>query len=131
MSIYKKITLMEIPDYEFEGYYWYSDQQKPEIVTASKIDKSKFTLMPFVIEANFYARKEKVSIQIKNIDGAYQIGRIELDQDDIDKSIRYIGHDLDGRNFKMVEAWEAIEDGLLEGIKSLQPAWGAFAGFTN
>jgi CRISPR type III-associated protein (TIGR04423 family) len=129
---YKKITIDQIPDnIDFEGYYWYSNERKPEIIDGEKIDKSIFSDLPFVVEANFYSEAEKISIQVKNIDGQYHVGEIKLES--IENAAEYIAHDLKGINkFKMVETWEEKEDdkdNLLEGMKVLVPSWTAFAGF--
>lgn len=128
----QQIALHEIPDYHYQGYYWYSDAEAPEIIDNGKIDTDKFTKLPFVIEGNFYAPKENVSIQVKHINGAHQVTRFNLAELDshLGRKRLYLGHDLKGRNFYMMEAWIEAEDPYLENMKTLQPAWSAFAGFT-
>ena len=126
---YKKINIEDIPEGNFDGYYWYSNKTKPEIISKKKIDKNKFTQLPFVIEANFYSNETETSIQIKNIDGKYHIASIDL------KSCKsgaqnYIGHYI-GQDFQVVEAWEEKEDELLEGMITEVPLWTAFKGFVN
>ncbi len=136
MLNYELIKITDIPDFIFDGYFWFSDAEKPQLIIAEKIKKSMFSGMPFVIEANFYAPKEQVSIQIRNIDGDYQIIKFNL-KGITDKALRYIGHDLEKEgkkfDFLMIEAWEEIEDqdNLLEAMKTLQPTWAAFAGFKD
>ncbi len=130
-------SIQDIPDHLYEGYYWYSDSQVPEVIINERIDKAKFTEMPFVIEANFFAPAEKVSIQVRNIDGYYHISGFQLKN--INRSTHetqeYFAHDLkmnDGKTikkYKMVEAWEEISDPLLEDMTTLQPTWAAFFGF--
>jgi CRISPR type III-associated protein (TIGR04423 family) len=134
-KVFQKIEIEEIPDYEFQGYYWYSNQKKPEHFLSKKIDKSIFSKLPFVIEANFFAENENVSIQVKNIDGNYNISLINLnllsDPNLCDKH-EYIAHDLgDVKKYRMFEAWEEKADILLEGMKTLVPSWTAFAGFVK
>jgi CRISPR type III-associated protein (TIGR04423 family) len=134
-KVFQKITIEEIPDYEFQGYYWYSNQREPEYFLSKKIDLSIFSKLPFVIEANFFAKNENVSIQVKNIDGNYYISLINLnlisDPNLCDKQ-EYIAHDLgDVKKYKMIEAWEEKADDLLEGMNTLVPSWTAFAGFIN
>jgi len=130
---YQKITIAEIPNQlNFEGYYWYSDKQKPVILDNEKIDKKTFTALPFIIEGNFYAPKEQISIQVKNLNGTYHIAKIDLNLPEIIlvEEKEYIAHDLKGiRKFKMKEAWQEVEDELLEGMSTLVPAWSAFSGF--
>lgn len=134
-NVYQNITIEEIPkDILFEGYYWYSNQRKPEVLLSpSIIQQSWFTALPFVIEANFYSKETQLSIQVKNIDGQYHIAKIDLSQlgDIILCEATYIGHDLENYNYTMVEAWLPQEDDLLEGMETLAPAWSAFTGFTN
>jgi CRISPR type III-associated protein (TIGR04423 family) len=133
--VYQPITISEIPeDILFEGYYWYSNDKSPKIIsTPEPIQQSWFTELPFVVEADFYAKAEQISIQVRHWDSVYHTAKIDLTQlDEItyDK-VSYIGHDLGGRNFEMIEAWEPRPDKLLEGMETLVPTWAAFAGFIN
>lgn len=134
-SVYKPIAISEIPqDIQFEGYYWYSNESSPRIISSpAPIQQNWFTELPFVVEANFYSRVEQISIQIRYWDGIYHVAKVDLSQLERiphDK-VSYIGHDLDGRDFEMIEAWESRPDELLEGMETLVPTWAAFAGFTN
>ena len=74
------IKIDDIPDYDYEGYYWYSDQSAPEVVFQQEklVFKELLTILPFVVEGNFYAEQEKVSIQIRHIDGEYRIAQFDL-----------------------------------------------------
>ncbi len=128
-SRYKKINIEDIPEGKFDGYYWYSNESKPEIISDEGIDKSKLTKLPFVIEANFYSKESEISIQIKNIDGKYDIAIIDL-KDCVTEPQLYIGHDIN-QDFQVVEAWEEVEDELLEGMKTQVPSWTAFKGFVK
>ena len=128
MSRYKKINIEEIPSGNFEGYYWFSDSPKPEIIKSEEIDKSIFTKLPFVIEANFYCCDTEISIQIKNIDGTYHVAQVDVSECD---TKTYIGHDI-GSDFLVVEAWEDSEkDPLLENMTTKIPTWMAFKGFVK
>lgn len=134
-SIHQTISISEIPmDIPFEGYYWNSDDKSPIIISSPIfIQHSWFTELPFIIEANFYARKEQISINVRHWDGVYHVIKIDLSRLDgitYDK-VSYIGHDLGGRNFEMIEAWEPRPDDLLEDMETLVPSWAAFAGFKN
>ena len=130
---HQQINIEDIPAFNFEGYYWYSNAQKPVILENSPIDRSVFKGFPFVIEANFYAHKEQISISVKHIDGRYHILQYDLsDISDIKKKARYYeGHDLDGRNFLLYEGWYPVADPLLEGMETLQPGGIAFIGFES
>jgi CRISPR type III-associated protein (TIGR04423 family) len=129
----EKINIDAIPDYLFEGYYWYSYSPAPEPFEEEKIEKAKFSSLPFVIEGNFYAKAEQVSIQVKHINGEYHITQFNLAElkPEFKHEQIYLGHDLGGRDFKMLEAWEEVADPYLENMKTLQPAWSAFIGFVN
>lgn len=131
-------SIQNIPDYLYEGYYWHSDRQVPEVIVNERIDKSKFTEMPFVVEANFFAKEEQVSIQVRNIDGRYHVSGFNLKRlKDSNHVVReYLAHDLKTESgkkkierFKMVEAWEEVSDSILENMVTLQPSWAAFFGF--
>jgi CRISPR type III-associated protein (TIGR04423 family) len=131
-AAYKKISLSELPtDIRFEGYYWYADQQRPTIILNDIIQAHWFTDLPFVVEANFFSKEANVSIQVKYIDGLYHIALINLQE--IDKRWvdinEYIGHDTEGRNFLMYEAWDV--DQTQGNMPNLIPTWTAFGGFTN
>lgn len=127
----KRINIDEINfDLEYEGYIWYSNQRNPKMIT--KFNKSDFTDLPFIIEGNLYAANKKISISIKNIDGAYFITQTSLDnlpKDQITEQ-EFLSHKLDGiKKIKMVQFWEEVEDELCEGMKTLKPSWQAFQGF--
>lgn len=136
------IKIDDIPDYNYEGYYWYSDQSAPEVVYPQrKLDfKEILTLLPFVVEGNFYAEQEKVSIQIRHIDGEYRSAQFDLkglENNSNYPTRHYIAHRLKDEDeksiskYKMMEAWEEMEDPLLEGMKTLKPTWAAFCGFVK
>jgi CRISPR type III-associated protein (TIGR04423 family) len=134
-SVYQPITISQIPnDILFEGYYWNADDKSPTVISPpALIQHSWFTELPFIIEANFYARTEQISIQVRHWDGVYHVAKIDLSRLDgiTHDRVSYIGHDLGGLDFEMIEAWEAKTDELLEGMETLVPTWAAFAGFTN
>lgn len=134
MSDSQNISIAQIPSGDYEGYYWYSDAQAPEIIIGKNIDPAKFTALPFVIEANFYCQAKQISIRVRNVEGQYLVTQFNLGALPEDfKTTRktYLGHDLKGRNFILVEAWrEVVDTEQMAGLKTLQPAWSAFAGFT-
>ena len=134
-NLYQIISIEEIPkDILFEGYYWYSNEQKPRVILSpSIIQYDWFTDLPFVVEANFYSPKAQLSIQVKNMDGEYAVAKMDLSQlHEIEHDkVTYIGHDLESKSYVMIEAWIPQADELLEGMESLIPAWSAFAGFVN
>jgi len=132
---YQAISIQDIPtDVNFEGYYWYSNKPQPKIITNEPIQLAWFKDLPFVVEANFYSANAKLSLQVKHVDGQYQVALIDLNQ--VDESLTgkpqtYLGHDLDGRDFQALEAWQPESDLFCEGMEVLVPSWIAFVGFTS
>lgn len=133
----KRYTLIQISDIPedliFEGYYWYSDKSKPVDCDQEPIQQAWFSKMPFVVEANFYNKAEGICIQVRSIDGQYQVARIDLSDLDQEHFSHqdHIGHDLSGRNYRVVTAWEPETDPLCADMAVLVPTWTAFAGFTT
>jgi len=124
---YKKIKIEDIPNGSFQGYYWLSDSSKPVVQYDGEIDKTVFIELPFVIEANYYSSDLDISIQIKSIDGVYDVAQIDVKDCEAKK---YIGHDI-GTDYLVVEAWQDKEDELLEGMTTKVPSWEAFKGFVK
>ena len=124
---YKKINIEDIPSGDFQGYYWLSDSSKPVVQYEGEINKSVFANLPFVIEANYYSSDLGISIQVKNIDGVYDVAQIDVKDCETKK---YIGHDIDS-DFLMVEAWQDVKDELLENMTTKIPSWVAFKGFVK
>lgn len=127
---YKVIEINKIPEGNFEGYYWLSDQSKPEIILEEEIDKEKFQRLPFVVEAYFYSRETFQSIQIKNVDGRYICALIDL-SDCEQKAQQYVGHGIGSIDFLLVEAWEDKKDDLIDEMITKVPSWVAFKGFVE
>src|SRR5690606_11807360 len=130
----KRIDISDIDfDIAYEGYYWYSDTDRPEMVLHEKISPEIFSALPFIIEGNLYAEEPGFSIQIKNIDGAYRIYRTELSGLNPSQitGYEYLAHKLPGvSKIKMLKYWEeTAPDPLLENMKTLVPARQAFVGF--
>ena len=121
----------KIPNFNYEGYIWYSNQPKPEIIEG-QFDESKLTPLPFIIEGNLWAPEKKISINIKYIDGEYVIAQIDLNnKNDLEENKQaYIAHDLDGVSyFYLYQNWEEKKDNLCADMKTQEPSWAAFTGF--
>lgn len=129
---YQKIEKVEIPQGNYEGYYWKSNQNKPTVQYEGMIPEVVFDEFPMSMEANFYDRVKQISIQVKNIDGIYHIAKIDLSEleDNKTKTVKYLGHDI-GSNFELVESWGEKTDELSENMKTLFPTWVAFKGFVK
>ena len=130
MEIAKSIQLDEIPQGLYEGYYWYSDKEEPTLIKNEEIKKDWFSLLPFIIEGNFYSKSDQISIQVTNHGEGYHITRFDLSQMQETPKVR-IGHRLAGKNLLVIEGWTKQADDNLENFETYQPAWLAFAGFTS
>lgn len=128
----KKIEVEDINfDLDYEGYLWCSNESAPKQV--NKISRDDFTTLPFIVEGNLYSAKDKISVRVGNIDGAYFITQgivKDLPEEQITRQ-EFVAHKLDGiAKVKMIQYWEESEkDELLEGMKTLKPSWSAFVGF--
>lgn len=132
---YQKIEAANIPSGVYQGYYWESSKTKPTL-----LDNQPITLsfddhtLPFIIEGNFYNKKQNISIQVKNIDGKHHIAKIDLNNlpEEAIKKQSYLAHDIDAyKKFEVIEAWRLVAEPLMENMETFQPAWTAFIGFTN
>lgn len=128
----------------YTGYYWMSDQQRPELVDGnlpealSNLDNS---YNPFVVEAQLYSEDSGLSYSLKYIDGEYYIFETQVNAADIDSAKKgstteipykeYYAHRLGGRKLGFLQYWEETEDEFCENMKVLQPAQLAFVGFVN
>lgn len=132
----KKIDISDIPfKLLYEGYYWYSNKSKPEILNNQPFSLDKFSSLPFIVEGNLYNAETGTSVSIKCIDGEYAIFTTNLKDLPANQTVeqKYIAHDLkDIDKIVLVEFWQESEaDELLENMTTLVPAWTAFKGFTN
>ena len=131
---YKSIDPANIPKGNYQGYYWLSDSQKPELHENKPIDPLLFEQgkVPFVVEANFFCATKMISIQVKNRDGICHIAQIDVSDMNEIKSYdcshleKHIGY----TKYKMLEHWEVVAGGnYLAAMETLEPAWSAFVGF--
>ncbi len=136
MSIINKISIDEIPDESFEGYYWLSDASHPEEVKDGKALKDILLeikdALPFIVEANLYNADEQKGISIRHVNGEYFISLIDLSSLDasqysiVEKSFKSI---LGPGDFKMLEIWKTENDPLMEDVSVNKPYLSVFAGF--
>jgi CRISPR type III-associated protein (TIGR04423 family) len=133
MEYFELNNIREIPDLNYQGYYWLSNEDKPVEILNNKLDKSVFKDLPFVVEANFYAVKEQISISVKNVDGKYHIYQYNLKDVSIERrsDITYLAHKTNSKKFVVTRVWNEYEDQNLLGMKTLIPLFSAFTGFKN
>ena len=126
--------LKNIPEKEFTGYYWMSDENKPHLLFKEKFNPDLKGNNPFIIEGNLFAYDGTVSISIEHIDGQYLIGRINWEDIDVgivlEEETYLSSHKTeDFKKVKFKRAWIAEADPECEGMEVLKPAWRAFTGF--
>lgn len=118
-----------------EGYLWYSDQRKPEMVEGTLDLAAKLTKLPFVVEGMLYDEQAKISYRILHLDGKNTIQQIDLsDLSDVeyDEQIYFTRRVKSGEKYLMIEAWEETTQliGSSE-FTTLSPSWAAFKGFVK
>lgn len=130
-TISKITALQSIPDLEYEGYLWYSNATEPKILEGQQFSPDQLTKLPFVVEGMLYAEKEKVSIRIVNIDGAYRIAKMTLEYIPKEYITTYFAKEQFGKNWKiqMYQHWVEKEDAINDNRLVLCPTWSAFVGF--
>ncbi len=129
-SIAMKIdSLAKIPDFNYEGYVWFSNEKSPE-----RLDNKPFTYRsipenPFIIEALLWASKEKIAIHIVHTD-KYLIHKYEAIDDKMD-IVKYLPHHrLNGvKKVKFKQLWIPESDPLCEGMEVLTMKAQIFVGF--
>ena len=131
-----KIT--EIPAYQYEGYLWYSDEERPVFISDSRpFKKEDLSGHPFVVEGALFSKDKNISITIRNLDGKYLIHQFDLN-DITPETYQTIDHEWfvakdQARKAQMVEVWQLEEDEheLCAKMPSFRPAFWIFKGFTK
>lgn len=120
----------------YEGYVWYSDRQKPLVVSPE--EEFELTLNdsdnPFVVEGNLWDAANEVSIMIKYVDGKYIVRRTALTDVCVKNASRkeFLPHRIDGvKKLAFLQCWDEVEDPLCENMVTLQPCKMLFVGFTK
>lgn len=142
---HKKLNdLHEIPDIEYEGYLWMSDEIKP-IIIDGKYSIFKNQINPFIVEGNLLSKDKSVSISIRHAGNQLMINQYNLNEmagllKDPEQFTykKYLAHRLDGirfLNFILVWLPERIissgyaDDLNQEDFEALKPAFTIFNGF--
>lgn len=129
-------NLQKIPDFDFQGYVWYSDKEEPEVlVSARKFDFSTVGTNPFIQEALLFCEDTKTSVMIRHT-GSYQISEFDLKKLEqqgavLSEEKQYYPHRL-GFNDKKVciqQLWLPEPDTNCEGMEVLTLKAHIFTGF--
>lgn len=114
-GIMEEISIKEITFYGYEGYLWWSDQEKPEIINGNA---PQGTLAegtnPFVVEGQLYNEKEGISYSIKYVDGKYVVKKYTVTKEDLenkDNEVKvYLSNRMEGKWLKFLRYWEEKTD---------------------
>lgn len=124
-------SLNEIPQGSYTGYYWMSDQEKPDPVNGSFTPNLKSS-NPFIIEAMLWDETNKKSIMITHT-GKYQIFEYDiavLKDEGVLESKEYMPHRLPGvKKVKFKQYWKAEDDPLCNKFPVLELKAQIFVGF--
>lgn len=129
----EKQDKIEIPSSgTMEGYVWWSDQTSPQVYEQGTFGglESRASDNPFVIEAQLYDDKERVSYGIKHVDGHYIVCKHEGVERNASEEQSYVAHrmpNVGGLVFR--QEWVAEKDELCEGMEVLRPSAVVFVGF--
>ena len=136
-AIYKIEGIEAIPFRNYEGYLWYSDEERPQYIGGGykEFEKSTLTEYPFVVEGALYSIEDNKSLTIRCLDGEYYIH--EIDFNIIEDNRAYyqviphkwlVAKDAN-RKVCMLEVWALVQDPLCAGMSTFQASFWAFKGF--
>ena len=110
---------MIIEKKKYQGYLWYSNEQKPQIIVGQsewgiQIDEST---NPFIIEGQLWDEESRTSVSIKYIDGQYYKKEIVLDGEyDL---VEYIPRKMPQvSKLLFARCWKNMKDELCEGFNA-------------
>jgi len=131
MKTTKHTKLTDIPNLNYEGYIWKSDQSNPEVYNNETIEFNKIELNPFIIEGLLYCKANNISVHIQHT-GEYLIHVYDLNSVSENEKVekRYLPHRLDGiEKVKFTQVWSPKKDELCEGMEVLKLKATIFCGF--
>ncbi|MDD3722728.1 MAG: TIGR04423 family type III CRISPR-associated protein [Lutibacter sp.] len=124
-------SIKEIPNRNYEGYVWLSNEKKPFILPDVSFDFSTVEANPFVVEALLFDKAENKSIHVQHT-GEYQIFEYDLqriEESCIEKK-EYLPHRLkDVKNVLFKQIWLPEEDENCAGFEVLKLKAIVFCGF--
>lgn len=130
---------MKIEKRKYSGYVWMSDENHPEKVLHNEEYSLEIAdeVNPFVIEAQLYAPKDKVSVSVKYVDGKYLVKEYEnVSPESVSDTItlkEYVANPKIGGELQFLQYWDEKDDDkenpLRCGMKELRPGKLVFVGF--
>lgn len=123
----------------YEGYLWYSDQNKPRILNDEPFNTNSLNELvnPFVVEGQLWCKEKRESVSIKYIDGKYVTTKYVVPEEDLkkDKSYlftkkKYIPHRLKGvKRIVFLQYWRKEKDIRCNNFETLAVDKFVFIGF--
>ncbi|MDY0215621.1 MAG: TIGR04423 family type III CRISPR-associated protein [Bacteroidales bacterium] len=126
-------SIKEIPNRNYEGYVWLSNEKKPFNIPDESFDFLTVEANPFVVEALLFDKNENKSIHVQH-SGEYQI--FEYDLSKLEKSNlvekEYLPHRLkDVEKVLFKQIWLPEKDENCAGFDVLKLKAIVFSGFKN
>lgn len=126
--------------HNYEGYIWYSNKNKPEIIeNKNNIDeffKSEQN-NPFIIEGQIYDSENKKSYSLKHVNGVllkgkeYDINEIQNDTSICKRERKFTSHRMENKTLHFIEVWRKEVDVLCENMNVYKPHELIFTGFNK
>lgn len=130
---------MQITDIDktqkYEGYLWYSNQEKPVVFEDKELGEFIKTDGSFIVEGHLYDIANRKSYSIKyagdeQIVNCYEVGEDDFNQKDIEGKY-YLPNKMKTAHLHFLQYWDEVDDVNCLGMKVLQPTRLVFVGFEN
>lgn len=147
--------MKEIKAAIYEGYLWYSDENKPRVFLGDRmVDRMELDdcSNPFVVEGNLWNAETQESVMIRYVDGHYLVHHTIVTDAELqgidDRSLdsiagkvqvgvattvkEYLPHRISGvKALRFLQYWQGEEDAMCEGMTALRPSKLVFVGFNK
>lgn len=123
----------------YEGYLWWSDATKPDIVSPDKLTEKNLISddNPFIVEGELYDKVKGESITIRYVDGRYIVNTFKVEASHLNGSDHatlkeYFAQRMPHvQKLRYLQLWKAEKDSLCEGMETLCPSNLVFIGFVK
>jgi len=138
VSWYKKLDqLAEIPQGNYSGYIWLSDEDEPRTVSgvdARTYEQAGQPAHPFIREGFLYDEAAGISVTIYHTPTGYRIYQAILKQLPVEcekKDFNVLAHNRLPGDIKFTEIWQPEPDTLCDQLPVLRKKAVLFTGFTR
>ncbi len=129
-------ALSEIPELQYQGYYWISSSKGPKkfdsIEKIKTYEKYGRPTNPFILEGNFFCSTSQTSISVRHVDNRYLVNKFNLLELDDEQKVekQYLAQkDLSSELILFTEIWLAQRDENCENMEVLTKKAIVFTGF--